>query len=274
MSYYKILCRCIQTFFHPACYLHVSQQTKIQTDEKRHTLFFILSGIFIGNVLLAELLGTKIFSFSALLENFSPVAQTGKPFPLQINMSVGVLIWPFAFILSDITNEYFGKIGVRKMSFLAAAIIVFASLVIILATSLPPAPFWKELNGTDPSGNSLDINYAYSLIFRQGISIVAGSVTAFLISQLVDVYVFVYLRGLTGHKALWLRATGSTIVSQLVDSYIILFIAFYLLGNWNLKQVFEIGTMQYLYKISFAILLTPLLYLAHYLIEKYLSVPN
>ncbi|NLI23397.1 MAG: queuosine precursor transporter [Bacteroidales bacterium] len=237
------------------------------SEDRRQNLFFILSGIFIGNVLLAELVGTKIFSFSALLE---PLADAGKPFPLQINMSVGVLIWPFAFILSDITNEYFGKAGVRKMSFLAAAIVIFASLVIMLATSLPPASFWKELNGTDPAGNPLDINYAYSLIFRQGISIVIGSVTAFLVSQFVDVYVFIYLHALTGSKALWLRATGSTIVSQLIDSYIILFIAFYLMGNWNLKQVFETGTMQYLYKISFAILLTPLLYLAHYLIERYL----
>ena len=72
-----------------------------------------MSGIFIGNVLLAELVGTKIFSFSALLE---PLTDAGKAFPLQINMSVGVLIWPFAFILSDITNEYFGKAGVRKMT--------------------------------------------------------------------------------------------------------------------------------------------------------------
>lgn len=242
-----------------------------QSDDKRQNLFFILSGIFIGNVLLAELVGTKIFSFSALLE---PLADAGKGFPLQINMSVGVLIWPFAFILSDITNEYFGKAGVRKMSFLAAGIIIFASLVILIATFLPPAPFWKELNGTDPSGTPFDINYAYSLIFRQGVSIVIGSVTAFLISQLVDVFVFIYLRALTGHKALWLRATGSTIVSQLIDSYIILFIAFYLMGNWNLRQVIETGTMQYLYKISFAILLTPLLYLIHYLIERYLNHPT
>ncbi|NMB73314.1 MAG: queuosine precursor transporter [Bacteroidales bacterium] len=237
-------------------------------ENKRQNLFFILSGIFIGNVLLAELVGTKIFSMSALLE---PLADAWKPFPLQINMSVGVLIWPFAFILSDITNEYFGKEGVRKMSFLAAAIIIFASIIIMLATSLPPAPFWKELNGTDATGNVLDIDYAYSLIFRQGISIVIGSVTAFLVSQLVDVYVLIYLHALTGNKALWLRATGSTVVSQLIDSYIILFIAFYLMGNWDLKQVFAVGTMQYLYKISFAILLTPLLYVAHYFIERYLS---
>lgn len=245
----------------------MSKNTIHPAEDRRQHLFFILSGIFIGNVLLAELVGTKIFSFSALLE---PMADGEKAFPFQINMSVGVLIWPFAFILSDITNEYFGKAGVRKMTFLAAIIIIFASIVILFATSLPPAPFWKELNSIDPSGNALDINYAYSLIFRQGISIVIGSVTAFLVSQLVDVYVFVYLRALTGHKALWLRATGSTIVSQLIDSYIILFIAFFLMGNWNLKQVFETGTTQYLYKISFAILLTPLLYLAHYLIERYL----
>jgi len=114
-------------------------------------------------------------------------------------------------------------------------------------------------------------NYAYKLIFSQGISIIAGSITAFLLSQFVDVYTFHWIRRLTGHKKLWLRATGSTVVSQLIDSYVILTVAFYIMGKWSFVQVLQVGTIQYLYKVGFAIILTPLVYLFHYIIDRYLG---
>jgi hypothetical protein len=104
-----------------------------------------------------------------------------------------------------------------------------------------------------------------------GLGIVVGSLTAFLVSQLVDAYVFHYFRKLTGHKYLWLRSTGSTVVSQVIDSFVILFIAFYFLGNWSLGQVLRVGLVQYSYKVLLAIALTPLIYLAHSLIDKYLG---
>jgi len=104
-----------------------------------------------------------------------------------------------------------------------------------------------------------------------GLGIIVGSLTAFLVSQLVDAYVFHYFRKLTGHKFLWLRATGSTVVSQLIDSFVILFIAFYFLGNWSLEQVFRVGLVQYIYKVLLAIALTPLIYLVHIAIDKYLG---
>jgi uncharacterized integral membrane protein (TIGR00697 family) len=76
---------------------------------------------------------------------------------------------------------------------------------------------------------------------------------------------------LTGHKQLWLRATGSTVVSQLIDSYVILTVAFYFMGKWSFIQVLQVGTMQYIYKVSFAILLTPLVYLFHFIIDNFLG---
>lgn len=240
-------------------------------NNKLHRLFYILSGIFIANVILAELTGVKIFS----LTNFLGIADWKVPFSdgkkLDLNMSVGILIWPFVFILSDIVNEYFGRKGVQKISILAAILILYCSVIIVVSTKLPPAAFWVELNGKDSQGNALDINYAYTMIFSQGISIIAGSITAFLISQFVDVYTFHWIRRLTGHKQLWLRATGSTVVSQLIDSYVILTVAFYIMGKWSFIQVLQVGTMQYLYKVSFAILLTPLIYLFHYIIDKFLG---
>ncbi len=240
-------------------------------NNKLNRLFYILSGIFIANVILAELTGVKIFSLTSLfrLENWALPFGEGQK--LDLNMSVGILIWPFVFILSDIVNEYFGRKGVQRISILAAILILYCSVIILVSTKLPAAAFWQELNGKDPSGQPLDINYAYTLIFSQGISIIAGSITAFLLSQFVDVYTFHWIRKITGHKKLWLRATGSTVVSQLIDSYVILTVAFYIMGNWTFVQVLQVGTLQYIYKVSFAILLTPLIYLFHYIIDKFLG---
>jgi uncharacterized integral membrane protein (TIGR00697 family) len=243
-----------------------------EENNKLNKLFYILSGIFLANVILAELTGVKIFSLTHFLgiENWElPFSGGIKP---VMNMSVGILIWPFVFILSDIVNEYFGRRGVQRISILAAIMVAYCSIIILISTKLPPADFWQELNGKDPSGQPLNINYAYTLIFSQGISIIVGSLTAFLLSQFVDVYTFHWIRRLTGHKKLWLRATGSTVVSQLIDSYVILLVAFFIIQKkWTLLQVIQVGTLQYLYKVSFAIILTPLVYLFHYIIDKYLG---
>jgi uncharacterized integral membrane protein (TIGR00697 family) len=240
-------------------------------NQKLSKLFYILSGIFIANVILAELTGVKIFSLTHFLaiENWK-LPFSGELLP-DMNMSVGILIWPFVFILSDIVNEYFGRQGVQRISILAAILVLYCSVIILISTKLPPAAFWQQLNGKDLSGNPLDINYAYTVIFSQGISIIAGSITAFLLSQFVDVYTFHWIRRITGHKKLWLRATGSTVVSQLIDSYVILTVAFYFMGKWSFVQVLQVGTIQYLYKVGFAILLTPLVYLFHYIIDNFLG---
>jgi uncharacterized integral membrane protein (TIGR00697 family) len=245
---------------------------KEESNNKLGKLFYILSGIFLANVILAELTGVKIFSLTHFMgmENLKlPFSDVLFP---DLNMSVGILIWPFVFILSDIINEYFGKQGVQRISILAAIMVAYCSVIIIISTKLPPSELWLKYNSTDPSGGTLDINYAYKIIFSSGVSIIAGSITAFLLSQFVDVYTFHWIRRLTGHKKLWLRATGSTVVSQLVDSYVILFVAFFVIQRkWTLMEVIQVGTMQYLYKVSFAILLTPFVYLFHYIIDKFLG---
>jgi len=240
-------------------------------SNKKQNLFIILATLFLTNALIAEVIGAKILSFEKIFD-LPPMA---LPFlagtSLSLNMSVGVLIWPIVFILSDIINEYFGTSGVKRISFIGAGMIAYAFFIIYMAIKSPPADFWLKNNSVDPEGNPFNINYAYNAIFRQGMGIIVGSITAFLVGQLVDAYVFRYLRKLTQHKYLWLRATGSTVVSQLVDSFLILFIAFNLLGNWSLVQVISVGLIQYLYKIALAILFTPVIYLMHMIIDKYLG---
>ena len=237
---------------------------------KKTFLYLLLASFFITNALIAEFGGVKIFSVEKLF-GIAPLQFNIFGIITDLNLSVGVLIWPIVFVFSDIINEYFGKVGVRRISFITAGMIAYAFLVILIWTGMPPADFWLKLNGIDPLGRPFDINFAYNTIFRAGLGIIVGSLTAFLVSQLIDAYVFHYFKKLTGHKFLWLRSTGSTVISQIIDSFVILFIAFYFLGNWSLEQVFRVGLIQYLYKVFIAIALTPVIYLAHIVIDKYLG---
>jgi len=237
---------------------------------KKTFLYLVLASFFITNALIAEFGGVKMFSVEKLL-GIAPLQLNIFGMITDLNLSVGVLIWPIVFVFSDIINEYFGKNGVKRISFITAGMIAYAFLIIMMWIDMPPADFWLQLNRIDGQGQPFDINFAYSSIFRMGLGIIIGSLTAFLVSQLVDAYVFHYFRKLTGHKYLWLRSTGSTVVSQLIDSFVILIIAFYFLGNWSFGQVLKVGLVQYSYKIVLAILLTPLIYLVHYAIDSYLG---
>lgn len=240
-------------------------------QNKRTNLFIILSGIFLTNAIIAELIGVKIFSAEAFLGLPPAKINLLLDTPLSFNLSAGVIIWPVVFLTTDIINEYFGKKGVRRISFLTAGFIAYVFLVIYFVTKLTPADFWIDLNEQDPDGNSFNINYAFSMIFRQGLGIIIGSLVAFLIAQLLDVFIFQRIRGFTGNKMIWLRATGSTLISQLIDSFVVLGIAFYIFGNWNLQQVIAVGIVNYIYKFLVAVVLTPLIYLGHYLIDRYLG---
>ena len=245
------------------------------TSSKKTNLFIVLSGIFLANAILAEMIGVKIFSLEQTL-GFNP-AQIPllEGFVLDFNLTAGVVIWPVVFITTDIINEYFGKEGVKKVSYLTVALISYVFIVIWIVTYLVPADFWLGINSTDNNGEAFDVNFAFNKIFRQGAGIIVGSLVAFLIGQLLDVYVFHKLRKITGSKMIWARATGSTLVSQLVDSFVVLFIAFYILSpsnaQWSIQQVVSVGIINYIYKFAIAILITPLLYLAHFIIDKYLG---
>ncbi|MBA9077765.1 queuosine precursor transporter [Rufibacter quisquiliarum] len=237
---------------------------------RKRQLFMVLSGIFLTNALLAELIGVKIFSGEGVFGLAgAQIPVLGTKF--DFNLTAGVIIWPVVFITTDIINEYFGKDGVKRISFLTAGLIAYAFVVIVAATWLPPAPFWQEVNSQGPNGAPFDMDYAYNRVFRQGLGIIVGSLVAFLVGQLLDAHVFHWLKHLTGSRKIWLRATGSTLVSQLVDTVVVLFIAFYLFGDWSLTLVLSVSVINYLYKFTVAVLLTPLLYLAHGVIDRYLA---
>lgn len=236
--------------------------------DKSSILFYILGSFFIANALLAEFIGIKIFSLESTL-GFKPANLTLLGIDsLSFNLTAGVILWPIVFIMTDVINEYYGKKGVRFLSFTAAALIAYAFMMVYFAMGLKPADFWIQRS---TEYGIVNMELAFDTIFGQGLWIIVGSLTAFLVGQLVDVTVFHYFKSITGSSKIWLRATGSTLVSQLVDSFVVLFIAFYIGAGWDIKLVLVIGFVNYIYKFFIAIILTPLLYLLHHLIDNYLG---
>lgn len=236
-------------------------------ESKRTILFLLLGSFFIANAIVAEFIGVKIFSVEKTL-GFSPIVWKVFGNDLSFNMTVGVLLWPIVFIMTDIINEYFGRSGVKLYSYIAAAMISYSFVAVYAGIKVTPADFW--LIKETPQG-PIPMQEAYAQIFGQGLWIIIGSLVAFLLGQLIDVTVFHYIKTKTGNKYLWLRATGSTVVSQLIDSFVVLFIAFYLGAGWDMKLVLGISLVNFIYKIGVAILLTPLLYGVHAIIDSFLG---
>jgi len=210
-------------------------------QSKKDTVYLILAGIFITNAVVAELIGGKLIQIGPFI------------------MSIGILPWPIVFITTDIINEHFGKEGVKKLSFITASLIAYCILILFIGTKIPALITKETVNDEQ-----------FYAVFGQGLFIMVASIIAFIISQLIDVSIFWFLRNKTGKKMIWLRSTGSTIISQLIDSFVVSGIAFWLTGKITTSQYLNMSLTGYTFKLMLAIVLTPLIYLGHHLIEKYL----
>jgi uncharacterized integral membrane protein (TIGR00697 family) len=231
-------------------------------------LFVVLSAFLAVNALCAEFVGVKIFALEPTLGldpfNWNLFGQSGS-----LSFTSGVLLWPFVYLMTDIINEYFGRRGVQFISWLTVGLIVYGFIAAYLTISLVPAEFWI---GVNRERGVPDMQVAFSNIFGQGMWTIAGSVTAFLVGQLIDVSVFHRIRLLTGERWIWLRATGSTLISQLIDSFVVLYIAF-VLGpqKWPIPLFMAVATVNYAYKVLMAFALIPFIYLTRRAIHAYMG---
>jgi uncharacterized integral membrane protein (TIGR00697 family) len=210
-------------------------------QSKKDTVFLILAGIFITNAVVAELIGGKLIYVGPYL------------------MSIGILPWPIVFLTTDLINEYFGQKGVKKLSLITACLIAYCFILLYFALKIPAV-----------KGEGLVTDSQFNGVFGQSMWIIVGSITAFLVSQLIDVTIFHFFKNKTGNKMIWLRSTGSTVISQLFDSFIVLGIAFWMTGKISTTDYIASAFTGYFVKLIIAILLTPLIYLGHSIIEKYI----
>jgi queuosine precursor transporter len=236
--------------------------------DKPTRLFIFLGGFFIANAIIAEIIGVKIFSleesFGFAKASFSLLGESG----LSFDLTVGVLPWPIVFIMTDIINEYYGVKGVRFLSVLTAALIAFAFIVFYFSIHTSAAGWWRVSQTTK---GVPDMQLAYAQILGQGMNIIFASLTAFLVGQLTDAYVFKKIKQLTGEKRIWMRATVSTLFSQLVDTIVVSYVYLYFSLGFSFPKVTAIAMVGYTYKFVVAIICTPVIYLIHNAIEKYLG---
>jgi len=231
-------------------------------------LFIALTAFFVGNAVVAEFVGVKIFALEPTLGlppfGWELFGQSGS-----LSFTAGVLVWPIVFILTDVINEYFGRRGVRFVSYAAIVMIAYGFLFAYASIHLAPAGFWVTVNA---ERGVPDMQAAYANVFGQGLWTIGGSITAFFVGQVIDVSIFHRIRKATGERWIWLRATGSTAVSQLVDSFVVLYIAF-VLGpqQWPISLFLAVGTVNYCYKMVAAVGLSPLLYLSRRWIDRFLG---
>lgn len=209
-------------------------------------MFLVLAGIFITHALLGELIGGKLFA----LEPWWPL------------LSIGVIPWPVVFITTDIVNEYYGAAAVRRLTLLAVVLITYTFVLLYVCMQVPAAAI-------SPVGDA-----AFTAVFGQSQKIIVGSIIAFAVSQLVDAAVFVQLRRWTVGRRLWLRAVGSTILSQLIDTFVVNTLAFHVLEEpakrLSLWNVVSLSFGNYTYKFLVALATLPVIYLGHSFMERYL----
>ena len=213
-------------------------------------LLVVLTAIIITSAVVAEIVAVKLFQV-----RFYGFVGIDKMFTL----TCGSLVWPLVFLTTDTINEFYGRKTVRFISWLTVVMIAWMWIISQWSIRIEAASF-------SPAGDG-----PFAVIMGQGGWIMIGSIAAFLISQLVDVTVFHWIRRALKGRHIWARATGSTIVSQLIDSFVVIYIAFGLPKKMSAEQCFDTSVSSFIYKVGLAVALTPLIYLAHFLVESWLG---
>lgn len=205
--------------------------TVAPASELKTRLYLALVATFLTALLIADVTAGKFFQAGAL------------------SISVGIIPFPITFVLTDIVNEYYGREGARLMTAIGAAMLVFAFVLITVARVLPAAD------------NSPIPQASFVAVFGMSWRFFGASFGAFVLGQFADIQAFHAVKRITQSRFLWLRATGSTAISQVVDTLFVNVAA--LAGLVAAGEIAKIIAVSYAYKMVVAILLTPVLYAVH-----------
>lgn len=218
--------------------------------DARHKLFLFLAGVFLTCLVVGDLIGGKLYQLDA-----------GG---LSLTISVGMIPFPVVFLLTDLINEFYGQRAARWVTLVGFVMAWMTIGILALATAVPWAPQTRE-----PGWGGV-VQPAFDNVFNSSTRILMASTAAYLIAQLIDIGIFHLLKRKTGGRYLWLRATGSTVVSQGIDTVTIQFLAWW--GILPLGDIVSIIVTSYLVKVVVAIALTPAIYAGHALVERVLEI--
>jgi uncharacterized integral membrane protein (TIGR00697 family) len=220
---------------------------------RQQKLFVTCSAVFLTALVIAEATASKFFTAMDL--PFT-IHIFGESFD-RVIMTAGVIAFPITFIVTDVMNEYFGKRGIRFVTFVGMAMIVFEYVLLQIAMAVP-------VDEISPVSQQ-----AFTSVFGASTRIIFGSLIAYLVGQLADITLFHWIRKLTRGRHLWLRATGSTFGSQFLDTFIVLTVAF--AGVLSIQSIIAITLFNYAYKFVIAVAITPIIYAAHWVMDLYLG---
>lgn len=196
----------------------------------------ILCGIFVGSLVISEVLANKITALG------------------KIYVPAGVLAYAVTFAITDVVSEIWGKNLARQLVLVGLLSLGVAFLLIWVAIVLPSAPFWTEEKA-----------FIRILGMEKGAGrIIVASIVAYVVSQYHDVWAFHFWRKVTRERHLWLRNNASTLTSQAIDTCLFISLAFY--GVFPLLPLI-LG--QYFIKLCIALLDTPVVYGLVYLLRRY-----
>jgi uncharacterized PurR-regulated membrane protein YhhQ (DUF165 family) len=226
----------------------------------------------VANAVIAELISVKLFDFGQVV---------GLPKDTYI-MALGLLPWPIVFLATDALNEFYGEKIVRQLSLVTSCLLLYVFLIIFIVDHMQA---WNhqdilqaELLKKNPAATQQQLdavlkmpginNTQFHTVYAQSGFLIFGSVIAFLIGQFVDIAMFGLFKRVSKGKYIWFRATGSTVISQFVDTVLVVGIGFYLPGYVDGEQYWNMIVTGYFIKLIFAISLTPLIYGVHYIMKN------
>jgi queuosine precursor transporter len=199
------------------------------TGARRHFRYFdYVMAAFVAILLLSNLIGA---SKLATLNGYT--------------FGAGIMFFPISYVIGDVLTEVYGYANARRCVWVGFAALLFMAFMSFVVVALPAADGW-------------DGQAAYVSVFGSTWRIVAASVIAFWAGEFVNSFVLAKMKILTGGKMLWTRTIGSTVFGQAVDSAIFYPIAF--LGNWSNQQVLTVMVTNWLLKVLWEVLLTPVTY--------------
>jgi uncharacterized integral membrane protein (TIGR00697 family) len=180
----------------------------------------------------------------------SNIIGAAKPAALTINgqqwiFGAGILFFPLGYVIGDVLTEVYGYARARRVIWAGFAGLLFMAFMSWVVVALPPAHGWPG-------------QAAYESVFDQVWRIVFASITAFWAGEFINSYVMARMKIWTGGKHLWSRTIGSTVVGQGIDSLIFYPLAF--LGTWSNEQVISVMITNWLLKVGWEVVLTPVTY--------------
>ena len=180
----------------------------------------------------------------------SNIIGAAKPAALTLNgqqwiFGAGILFFPLGYVIGDVLTEVYGYARARRVIWAGFAALLFMAFMSWVVVALPPAPGWPG-------------QAAYESVFGQVWRIVFASITAFWAGEFINSYVMARMKIWTGGKHLWSRTIGSTVVGQGIDSIIFYPLAFG--GIWSNEQVISVMITNWLLKVGWEVVLTPVTY--------------